>query len=220
MLKRMKQGKQDQTNQGEEQPTEQDGQPETPEEDGPAQVNRLQLVNVATSAQTRKQHQADEEDVWATRQSEAQITPWEEVQPFTEEDETDQTTEGEDSVMPACPRDRHQMEEAQRRDETLKELWEKAKEETIHSEERPTPQGVHRPAGRLDLTDDGTQGVEEECFEEAHFSPLAKHFRSRKTLKKITQLFYWPRVSRDVTKWTRACETCKRHTKATPIGAL
>lgn len=53
------------------------------------------------------------------------------------------------------------------------------------------------------------------AFQEAHSSPLAGHFGSRKTLKKLTTLFFWPQVSRDVTSWTRSCETCQKTNKGT-----
>lgn len=54
-------------------------------------------------------------------------------------------------------------------------------------------------------------GLRRTVFEEAHSSILAGHFGSRKTLKKITNLFFWPQCSKDVTKWCRECEMCQRH---------
>lgn len=48
-------------------------------------------------------------------------------------------------------------------------------------------------------------------FNEAHSSVLAGHFGSRKTFKKITNLFYWPQCGKDVTRWCKECETCQKH---------
>ena len=42
----------------------------------------------------------------------------------------------------------------------------------------------------------------------AHDKPFSGHMGTRRTLYRLTQSFYWPGVSRDVTKYCKSCEVC------------
>ena len=42
----------------------------------------------------------------------------------------------------------------------------------------------------------------------AHDKPFSGHIGTRRTLYRLTQSFYWPGVSRDVTKYCKSCEVC------------
>ena len=44
----------------------------------------------------------------------------------------------------------------------------------------------------------------------AHTVPLAGHLGQRKTLRRVLQRFYWPRVCHDVVEYCRACGRCQR----------
>lgn len=92
-------GEADQTRGGAETPPQPEDITNPPEEQGPARVNRLQLVNVVTRAQAKRRHQTEEEDEQVTKLSEAQITRWEDIQVPLEEGEPDEMTgENGDSV--------------------------------------------------------------------------------------------------------------------------
>ena len=43
----------------------------------------------------------------------------------------------------------------------------------------------------------------------AHETPLAGYLGSGKTMHKITEHFYWPLISKDVTEFCRSCHTCQ-----------
>ncbi|XP_037774421.1 uncharacterized protein LOC119570973 [Penaeus monodon] len=44
----------------------------------------------------------------------------------------------------------------------------------------------------------------------AHESPLAGHFSHRKTLRRVTDQFYWPSMGSDVRDFCRSCDKCQR----------
>lgn len=109
------------------------------------------------------------------------------------------------------------MRKAQKKDETLKELFFKAKEEQSqyvmrkgllykHSIDR-----MGEPALLLVVPEELRRRV----FVEAHSTHLAGYFGSRKTTKKITNLFCWPHITKDVVAWCRECEVCQRHNMGT-----
>lgn len=102
---------------------------EPQEREDPAQVNRLQLVQVMTRAQSRKEKLTEEANDKATEGSGAQISSWEELVPLEEENLPDQMGEDLDTVTPSHPRDRRQMKRAQQADQTLRDLWDRAGEE-------------------------------------------------------------------------------------------
>jgi hypothetical protein len=43
----------------------------------------------------------------------------------------------------------------------------------------------------------------------AHETPLAGHLSTRKTLRKISEHFYWPSLRKDVAEFCRSCHTCQ-----------
>ena len=44
----------------------------------------------------------------------------------------------------------------------------------------------------------------------SHDAPVAGHFSHRKTLAKIRELFFWPRMSQDIYNYCRSCDVCQR----------
>ena len=40
-------------------------------------------------------------------------------------------------------------------------------------------------------------------------TPLAGHLEAKKTLHKISEHFYWPSLTKDVTEFCRSCHTCQ-----------
>ena len=57
---------------------------------------------------------------------------------------------------------------------------------------------------------------------EAHESPAAGHTGRDKTLARIVRRFWWPRMNKDVTDWTRSCLICQqtRPRNSYPDGQL
>jgi hypothetical protein len=49
-----------------------------------------------------------------------------------------------------------------------------------------------------------------EFFESVHKHPFAGHFGAQGTLKKATQLYYWPNMPRDIKTWANQCDSCQR----------
>ena len=45
-------------------------------------------------------------------------------------------------------------------------------------------------------------------LEECHSSPLAGHLGFEKTMEKIRERFYWPKISEDARNFIKCCETC------------
>ena len=42
----------------------------------------------------------------------------------------------------------------------------------------------------------------------AHDNPFTGHMGTRRTFYRLTQSFYWPGVSSDVTKYCQSCDVC------------
>jgi hypothetical protein len=61
-----------------------------------------------------------------------------------------------------------------------------------------------------------------ECFESVHKHPFAGHFGAQRTLKKATQLYYWPNMGRDIQTWVNQCDSCQRvkTVRKLPAGEL
>lgn len=64
-----------------------------------------------------------------------------------------------------------------------------------------------------------------EVLIECHDSPLAAHGGVLKTVERVKQLYYWPRMNSDIRKYVLSCETCRssKHTSQTlraPMGEL
>ena len=47
-----------------------------------------------------------------------------------------------------------------------------------------------------------------EVLKEAHDSPLSAHLGIFKTLKRVSEFYYWPQLRRDVIKYVRNCKVC------------
>lgn len=93
-------------------PQTQSGGGDPPESAAPAQVNRLQLVNVVhTRASRARQQKEDQDDDRATQQSQANITPWEEIETLPEEEIVDvpEESDPQDTVTPMDPQDRKEF---------------------------------------------------------------------------------------------------------------
>ena len=45
---------------------------------------------------------------------------------------------------------------------------------------------------------------------EAHDAPVGAHFGMDKTLWRVEQAFYWPKMSADVREYVRSCDLCQR----------
>ena len=43
----------------------------------------------------------------------------------------------------------------------------------------------------------------------AHETPLVRHLNRRKTLRKISEHFYWPSLRKDVAEFCQSCHTCQ-----------
>lgn len=118
-------------------------------------------------------------------------------------------------MLPRGPKDRREMKRAQREDDTLKDLRDQADSGnscyTIRRRLLYKKSINHLGEDTLLLV------LPRECrrraFKMAHTVPMAGHFGSRKTVKKLTQCFYWPQISKDVGDWTRECLECQKHNK-------
>ena len=64
-------------------------------------------------------------------------------------------------------------------------------------------------------TDDRNQllvpdALRRRLFDNAHSGPLAAHLGPDRTLAQLRPHYYWPGMTKDVTNWCRACDTCAR----------
>lgn len=80
---------------------EEEAQPSTEDQqqEEPAQANRLQLINIVTKAQLRRQRQTETENDRATEESEADISSWERIkvlEPDKDDHQGNQTPDEED----------------------------------------------------------------------------------------------------------------------------
>lgn len=50
-----------------------------------------------------------------------------------------------------------------------------------------------------------------EIFESMHSDPLAAHFGVSKTLSRISDLYYWPKMRQDIVRYVRNCRICAAH---------
>lgn len=48
-----------------------------------------------------------------------------------------------------------------------------------------------------------------EVMKSCHDEPIAAHLGMFKTLKRVQELYYWPRMRKDVQRYVRSCEVCK-----------
>ena len=56
-------------------------------------------------------------------------------------------------------------------------------------------------------------------FRMYHNTLLAAHQGKNRTLKQITESFYWPGMKADITRWVRACLACTRRKTPRPMRA-
>lgn len=80
--------------------------------------------------------------------------------------------------------------------------------------------GIHENNWKLYVPND----FRDKVFLEMHDRPLGAHFGVNKTLKKIQEMYYWPRMEQDVRNYVRTCDHCqvgKHPTKKVnvPMGA-
>lgn len=95
------------------------------EEEVTNQVNQLQLVHTLTRAQAKKERETKQADEEATKESQANISSWDEVEILDTSQEQDDDSQNEDPGVlraPRGPRDRKEMGQAQGRDDSLQEL--------------------------------------------------------------------------------------------------
>ncbi|KAK3286466.1 hypothetical protein CYMTET_5968 [Cymbomonas tetramitiformis] len=64
--------------------------------------------------------------------------------------------------------------------------------------------------GRYQLVLSSDSPLREIVMREAHESPAAGHTGRDKTLARIVRRFWWPRMNKDVTDWTRSCLICQQ----------
>ncbi|KAK3288483.1 hypothetical protein CYMTET_4047 [Cymbomonas tetramitiformis] len=76
--------------------------------------------------------------------------------------------------------------------------------------------------GRYQLVLSSDSPLRELVLREAHESPTAGHTGRDKTLDRIARRFWWPRMSKDVSDWTRSCLICQqtRPRNSYPDGQL
>lgn len=120
------------------------------EEEAPAVVNQLQMVNIVTRAQAKKEKKTEEENRKATAESQADITNWDKVEAFPETEETEEEEHQPVASTPNNPTDRKGMAKAQQEDETLAELFEAAKQEdsSYKDSQGIVDETVHQPTRR------------------------------------------------------------------------
>lgn len=64
--------------------------------------------------------------------------------------------------------------------------------------------------------------MRENILQECHDNPLASHFGTFKTLKRILQKYYWPGVERDTRNYVKNCTVClqSKHQNKQPFGQM
>ena len=68
--------------------------------------------------------------------------------------------------------------------------------------------GVLRYHGRLVIGN--SEALKEKILDTLHGSPLGGHFRMQNTYQRAKQLFYWPKLKKEVVDYVMKCDTCKR----------
>ena len=120
-----------------------------------------------------------------------------------------------------------QLKEAQRKDETLQQVWRWAngdgpweenvtffiREGLLHRRWRPkgSDNGDCWTTEQLVLPESMRQDV----MRLAHEIPLAGHMGKQKTTARILKRFYWPRIFSDVPEYVRHCSVCQRTARVT-----
>ena len=76
--------------------------------------------------------------------------------------------------------------------------------------------------GRYQLVLSSDSPLRELVLREAHESPAAGHTGRDKTFDRVVRRFWWPRMSKDVSDWTRSCLICQqtRPRNSYPDGQL
>jgi len=74
---------------------------------------------------------------------------------------------------------------------------------------------IQRPDLQWKLAVDGPERVE--ILRECHDEPTAGHMGFLKTLHRVQEKYFWPRMSQDVRQYVKSCDVCKR-SKASNLG--
>ena len=113
------------------------------------------------------------------------------------------------------------LKDSQRVDPELKGLYEEVEQERAKSDRYYMQDGVLMrrwtsttcPAGDIEWAERRQVVVpiayREEIMRLGHDSPFAGHLGVRKTLNRIWQHFYWPKIRNDVARYCRTCHTCQ-----------
>jgi hypothetical protein len=66
------------------------------------------------------------------------------------------------------------------------------------------------------------KGLREKILFECHDAPLGGHLGTAKTIRAVTQQFFWPGMQEDIVRYVRSCEACQRNkpTHQVPAGLL
>jgi len=108
-----------------------------------------------------------------------------------------------------------ELEEAQRNDITLTDLWNST---GTKMGDFFTRDGILRRHHTDDWGDDAAQVVvptahRREVLMLSHNSPLAAHLGYKKTLEKVLRGFWWPGVEHDVKAYCQTCADCQKGSK-------
>ena len=69
------------------------------------------------------------------------------------------------------------------------------------------------------------QSLRPEVLRQGHDRPLAGHMGVQRTLDRIQQEFFWPRMGKEIREWVRTCDVCQRSappgwTTRVPLGTI
>ena len=129
-----------------------------------------------------------------------------------------------------------ELKEAQKKDTTLRNQWEKAKQ---NAELKTKGEGTYKfkvidevlyRIFQNKLHGEIKQVVVPEVYRKqvmkfAHESIVGGHLGAKKTVDRITSNFHWPGVFADVTRFCRSCDICQKtapkgHTCKIPLGEI
>ena len=106
-----------------------------------------------------------------------------------------------------------QVSQLQKDDSTLGDLWASAREDL--NSQYCVKKGQ---LGRVALDSWGKEvwllvlptKLRKAAWETAHSSPISGHLGVKRTRQKLSQSFFWPGMSRDVTSWCKTCGICQK----------
>ena len=117
--------------------------------------------------------------------------------------------------------DKNRLEQDQKHDPTLKNLFTKAKDGDTEFVVRDNilyrqTKDKHK---HLKLQVVLPQNRREDVIKTAHFSPMSGHPGKKKTKHMVTQNFFWPNMSKHIAEVCKSCEPCQRTAKKTHKAA-